>query len=141
MDRLFTEWLPSPTSAGTTQTPRLLSNHFLGDVTVDTWDGINSNLHTYQATWVLHQDSADNLLGFLRAHACKAFLWNMPRDTVDRIWEVTDWSRSSDEDRDIIQVTFEERFMATTPPPALPPPPGLFFRLGNSPLDGPIGLL
>lgn len=142
MDRLFTAWPPSPQSGGATQTPRRLTNHFTGDVTVDRPDGLNIDGRTYQATWELPPFLADILVAFLRNHSCKAFLWDMPRDTVSRIWEATDWTRSYlDADRDSVQVTLEERFMALSPAPVLPPPVPLTFRLDLSLLNGSIRLL
>ncbi len=120
-------------------TPRRLTNHFNGDVTVDVVDGINAGGRSFQATWEIPPDHADGLVQFFRDHACKAFFMTIPRGTVDRIWEATEWTRSYlDTERDMLQVTFEERFMAQTPAPSLPPPPAVVFRLDSSLLSGPI---
>ncbi len=122
-----------------THTPRRLSNHFHGDVTVDVVDGINADVRSYQATWDLPSVHADFLVQFFRDHACKAFLWAVPGDSYELIWKATNWTRSYVEaDRDTVQATFEQRFMAQTPAPALPPPPAVVFRLDSSLLSGPI---
>ena len=109
MDTLLLAMPPRVDSGGAGEKPRILTNHFHSDATFDLPDGINTSLITYQATWELLPADADALLAFLRAHLAIWFLWMMPRETSLRIWEATDWSRSSDYERDVIQVTFEER--------------------------------
>jgi len=100
---------PLTTSSGATEKPRILNNHFHGDTSFDLPDGINVTLMNYQATWQLHPSDADTLLAFLRAHLAIWFFWTMPRETSPRIWEATEWSRTSDYDFDTINVSFEER--------------------------------
>lgn len=109
MDTLLLAMPPRIDSGGSAEKPRILTNHFGSDATFDIPDGINTVLIDFQATWELLPADADALLAFLRGHLSVWFLWTMPRETTPRIWEATQWSRSSDYERDVIQVSMSER--------------------------------
>lgn len=101
--------IPQVESGGQSETANRITNHFVGDATVEAPDGIFPNSLVYAGVWIDTPANTDILVAFFRRNIGKTFIWTMPRETSPRYWHCKSWVRSATQaDRDRIEASFEE---------------------------------